>query len=66
MGAWEEYGEKLKILTLVLEMIIPPHGERVLSMMLASVDHPVIIDIVTQPPSQLTINKWLTKEYVAG
>ena len=66
VGAWEEYGEKLQILTLVLEMIIPPHGVRVLSMMLTSVDHPVIINIVTQPPSQLIIDKWLTKEYVAG
>ena len=66
VGAWKEYGEKLQILTLVLEMMVPPHGVRILSMMLASVDHPVIINIVTQPPSQLIIDKWLNKEYVAG
>ena len=46
-------GDELPILTLVLEMIAPLDGIRVLTVVLASVDHPVTMLVVTQPSSLL-------------
>ena len=43
-------------------MLVPMDGVRVPIVMLASVDHPMIIEVVTIPPSLLITQT--TKEYV--
>ena len=61
---WEENGEELQSLTFVLEMIAPMDGVRVPTVMLYSVHHLMIIEVVTLPPSLLITQT--TKGYVGG